>query len=110
VYIKAIAGEAAPVRVSSDGGEHPLWRRDRELYYLTPTDELVAVDLSRFEETKVPGARQRLFRIMLNEAIRDTYAPVDVAPDGQRFLMNVPDPSEPLVFIHGYEALLKKAR
>ena len=111
VYLQAVDGNGAAVRISSEGGEHPRWRRDgRELFYITPTDEFVAVDLSRFEETRAPGGHQKLFRMVINDLIRDSYSPFDVAPDGQRFLLNVPEPSEPLSFIQGIDALFATRR
>jgi len=111
VYLRALGGEDGAVRVSSEGGEHPLWRRDgRELFYLTPTDEVVAVDLSGFERSHVPGPQQKLFRLVMNDIIRETFSPFDVSPDGQRFLVNAPEPSEPLTMIQGFQKLLPPGR
>ena len=111
VYLQPVDESGAAVRISSEGGEHPHWARDgRELVYITPTDEFVAVDLSRFEETRTPGGQQKLFRMVVNDLIRSNYSPFDVAPDGQRFLLNVPEPSEPLTFIQGIDALFATRR
>jgi serine/threonine protein kinase len=111
VYLRAIDGDDGAVRLSSDGGEHPQWRRDgRELFYLTPTDEVVAVDLSRFEQSRVPGPQQKLFRLVMNDIIRETFSPFDVSPDARRFLVNVPEPSEPLTLIQGFHGLLAPRR
>jgi serine/threonine-protein kinase len=111
VYIRALDGNAAPVRISSDGGDHPMWRRDsRELFFLSPTDEFIAVDLSAFEGTRQPGAATKLFRMVVNDVIRDSYAPFDVAADGQRFLINVAEPAEPLTLIQGIGARLASKR
>ena len=46
----------------------------------------------------------------MNDVIRDSYPPIDVAPDGQRFLMNIPEPSEPLLFLQGISRLLDRPR
>lgn len=111
VYVRALEGSAAAVRVSSDGGEHPLWRRDsRELFFLSPTDEFIAVDLSKFDDTRLPGEKTRLFRMVVNDVIRDSYAPYDVAADGQRFLINVAEPPEPLTLIQGIGSRLAQQR
>jgi hypothetical protein len=36
-------------------------------------------------------------------------APDDVAPDGQQFLLNVPAPPLPLLYINGFDRLLASA-
>ena len=111
VYARPLSGDAGAVRLSADGGEHPIWRRQGgELYYLSPSDEFVAVDVSRLEETRQPGARRTLFRLVVNDVIRDGYAPYDVTADGQRFLVNVTEPSEPLTLIQGLTRLVEARR
>jgi eukaryotic-like serine/threonine-protein kinase len=101
VYVRAIDGQRPAAQVSTDGGEHPMWRRDgQELFFLSPTDEIVAVDMAPFARTGAPGARTTLFRIVLNDIIRENQPPFAVAPDGKRFLVNVPSAPEPLSLIH----------
>jgi hypothetical protein len=56
----------------------------------------------------VPGKPQRLFRIPLNDITRSSVAPYDVAPDGQRFLLNVPDRPTPLLFLQGLDVVVGK--
>jgi len=46
----------------------------------------------------------------LNDISADMFSPYDVTPDGQRFLVNMPEPPEPLTFIQGLDALLKKSQ
>ncbi|HYN07343.1 MAG TPA: hypothetical protein VES67_08140 [Vicinamibacterales bacterium] len=46
-------------------------------------------------------------RIPLNDITRTTWAPYDAAPDGQRFLLNVPDRPTPLFFLQGLRAMVK---
>jgi Tol biopolymer transport system component len=100
VYVRAIDGQQPAVQISTDGGEHPMWRRDsQELFFLSPTDEVVAVDMASFARTGVPGARTSLFRIVLNDIIRENQPPFAVAPDGKRFLLNVPSAPVPLSLI-----------
>jgi hypothetical protein len=107
VYLGRFEGEMTPVRVSSDGGEHPQFRRDgRELFYLTPTDEIVAVDLTRLSQTGTVGPSTTLFRVVLNDIYRGGGPAFDVSADGQRFLLNVPSTSEPLTLIQGYRGML----
>jgi dipeptidyl aminopeptidase/acylaminoacyl peptidase len=100
VYVRSIDGQGPAIQVSVDGGEHPMWRRDnQELFYLSPTDEIVVVDMASFARTGSPGARTNLFRVVLNDIIREQQPPFAVAPDGKRFLLNVPSAPEPLTLI-----------
>jgi serine/threonine protein kinase len=99
IYVRPLSG-GAPIQVSIDGGEHAFWRqKTRELFFLSPTDEVVAVDVSDLERTKLPGARRVLFRQVTNDVIRESFTPYAVSADGQRFLLNVPEPPEPLTLI-----------
>jgi hypothetical protein len=50
------------------------------------------------------GEPARLFRIPLNDLNETT--PYDVSPDGQRFLLNVPEAPLPLLFIRGVDRLI----
>ena len=45
-----------------------------------------------------------LFKMTFNDIAVTLASPYDVHPDGQRFLVNTP---EPLLFVQGLEALLK---
>jgi Tol biopolymer transport system component len=108
IYLRAFEGETQPIAVSSDGGIHPAWRADgNELFFLGPSDDVMSVSLSRSGATIVPGKPQRLFRIPLNDITRRGFPPYGVSPDGQRFLLNVPDRPTPLFFLQGLMGLLK---
>jgi hypothetical protein len=77
-----------------------MWRADgKELFFLSPTDEVVAVDVSALARTGQPGERHVLFRALANDIIRETFSPYAVAPDGQRFLINAPASPEPLTLM-----------
>jgi eukaryotic-like serine/threonine-protein kinase len=100
VYAREVNGDAAPIQLSADGGEHPLWRTDGdEVFFLTPTDEVVAVDVRLLERTGVAGRRQVLFRMITNDIVREEFPAYAVSPDGQRFLVNTPATPEPLTLI-----------
>jgi serine/threonine-protein kinase len=78
---------AAKVQVSSDGGIHPLWSRDgRELFYVDGARFLVSV---RFETGSAfrPTSHQPLFEIPPDYSFGAGITTIDIAPDGQRFLM-----------------------
>ena len=77
-----------------------MWRSDgQELYLLSPTDEIVAVDMSAFLRTGQPGAHKVLFRVVTNDIVREAFPPYAVTPDGQRFLINTPASPEPLTLM-----------
>ena len=48
VYVRRLDGTGAALRISTDGGRQPLWRRDgRELFYLDASGRIVAVPIER---------------------------------------------------------------
>jgi serine/threonine protein kinase len=66
-------------KVSTSGGNYPLWSPDgRELFYRSP-DGFVAVSVETNPDLKL-GSPQRLFDM-------EPYLAVDIDPDGKRFLM-----------------------
>ena len=108
VYVRPFEGAGESVAVSTAGGSHPFWRRDgNELYFLGPSDDVMAVTLTRAGLSITPGQPQRLFRIPLNDITRASWPPYAAAPDGQRFLLNVPDRPTPLFFLEGLKAMVK---
>jgi hypothetical protein len=109
VLIGARAGGSTPLPVSASGGRFPIWRRDgRELFYLGPNDEVMAVSVSAGPAGLTLGEPARLFRMPLNAISGIEAAPYDVSPDGQRFLLNVPEPPAPLLFMQGVDRLIGK--
>jgi Tol biopolymer transport system component len=99
VYLRPISG-GGPIRVSASGGDHAIWRADgRELFYLSPTDQLMSVPIVWSNGVPEPGQPRELFRIVLNDITRGEWAPYDVTDDGQRFLVSVPESPAPLTLI-----------
>jgi len=89
VYVEPLSG--GPKRaVSVGGGSTPTWRRDgKELYYLTPDGDLMAVALKFQGDAVSVTEPQRLFAAELGGDrgyawFRRSY---DAAPDGERFLV-----------------------
>ncbi|HSM13021.1 MAG TPA: protein kinase [Thermoanaerobaculia bacterium] len=87
VYVRSTSG-AGRWQVSTRGGTEPLFGPDgRELYYLTPSNELMRVPVTT-ADTFEAGLPEPLFRTSLVAAdLRRRYL---VAPDGQRFLTVAP--------------------
>jgi len=92
---KAVTGtEPGPQgsrQASTAGGAGARWRRDgRELYYLTPDHQLMAVDVrpgNIFEASNPRVLFTTCDPTFWTEHYQSTYDP---APDGQRFLFNCP--------------------
>ena len=107
IYVRDITRE--PVATPPIGkGSFPTWRRDgRELFYIGPNDEMMAVDIAP-GAVQPTGLPKQLFRIPLNVFTHVPFAPYDVAPDGQRFLVNLPETPTPLFYIRGVEQWLAK--
>jgi hypothetical protein len=90
VYVASFPDFRWKRQVSIEGGMQPLWRGDgRELFYLSPQGQLMAVDIHAGDAVSIEtGAPRALFRTGLNPSIQvGEYA---VAPDGKRFLLLEP--------------------
>jgi Tol biopolymer transport system component len=75
--------------VSTEGGGGlPRWRADgRELFYLTASGRMMAVKVNPQPDEFQSDPPQPLFQ---TRTTPNTWNWFDVAPDGQRFLMNLP--------------------
>ena len=94
--VRASASADGPVRrakqqVSPGGGDFVRWRRDgREIFYVSspPNPSLMAVEVGAGEGGLMIGAVTKLFSPSFPATNQGWF--YDVAPDGQRFLMVVP--------------------
>jgi dipeptidyl aminopeptidase/acylaminoacyl peptidase len=93
IYLRPFPGPGAATRVSPSGGMAPTWRGDaRELYYLTPDGDLMAVDVAAggSPATGAPAVTppQALMRrlVVIGDA-HSWHTPYVPFPDGQRFLV-----------------------
>jgi len=106
VYVDAFPNPGRKVRISTAGGNFPVWSSDgREIYYVAPGNRLMAVRLKITAGSPQPAAPQELFVL----PISDTPGfPFDVAKDG-RFLVraDVPQASNSLTAIVNWGALIK---
>jgi serine/threonine protein kinase len=97
IYVAPLNGATQPRRLSRAGGFSPRWRGDGgELYFLQADGTLMTVNPRAEVATPAP-----LFRID-GVSAADRYSPprernvvFDVMPDGQRFLLRLPDTSDP---------------
>ena len=90
IYVQAYPGPAGSQLVSTEGGSQPRWRRDgAELFYVAANNMLMVVSIGSAMEQRLSTSKPvPLFRTRLEagDQPKQQYA---VAPDGQRFLMNV---------------------
>jgi eukaryotic-like serine/threonine-protein kinase len=103
VYVTSFPEGSARWQISSGGGSQPRWRADeKELYYYSADGNIMAVQIETRSGFKA-GVPQRLFACDLRTS-RDDMHEYDIAPDGQRFLINTTagrQPSLPLtIAIH----------
>jgi Tol biopolymer transport system component/predicted Ser/Thr protein kinase len=107
VYVVAFPGIDQKRQLSLSGGVQPRWRRDgKELYYLAPDGNMMAVEFPPAIGSAAPRA---LFNTGLDpDQARDQYA---LTPDGQRFLIQLPaqdGPAMPVTVVTNWTAALKK--
>ena len=109
VYITAFPAGGAKWQVSTNGGVAARWRKDgKELFFLDPTDNVVAVDVNTANNAVHLGVSHPLFQA---SAIQRQSGPYDVTADGKKFLINtgnLKEGSEPLTLVLNWTAELKK--
>ncbi len=88
VYVRPFPEvDAGRWQVSTSGGTSPLWAHGgRELFYVTPANEMVSAAV-RADPTFTVGERRVLFEIGSEFVVVDVYTAFDISPDDQRFLM-----------------------
>jgi Tol biopolymer transport system component len=88
IYVSRFPEMSNRVRVSSGGGQRPMWRGDgKELYFVSGGNRVMAAMMS----SGAPSNPSELFEAPLFGSL---YAP---ARDGARFLIAVPAPSTDIV-------------
>jgi len=107
VFVETFPAGSGKWQISTAGGSRPVWRADgRELYYLGPHAELMAVPMTLTPQLTA-GAPVKLF----DSWARGFLAGYDVSRDGQRFVMSAPGadftPTAATVILN-WPTLLKK--
>lgn len=85
IYVQSFPTPGQAIRISSEGGMDPRWRRDgRELYFVSLDGRFMAADV-KTDGGFSAGLPKPLFRFSGNpQTTRRSYWP---SPDGQRFLV-----------------------
>jgi len=108
VYITPFPGGGAKWQVSANGGVDARWRGDgKELFFLDPSDNVMAVDVDSSGGAPKLGVPRKLFQTMGVQRQVGTYV---VTPDGKKFLINsgsAKQGSEPLTLVTNWTADLK---
>jgi len=109
IYLTAFPGGGAKWQVSTSGGVAAHWRKDsKELFFLDPTDNIVAVDVNTPGGAPQLGVPHILFQ---SNAIQRQSGPFEVTGDGKKFLVNtgnLKEGSDPLTLVLNWTADLKK--
>ncbi len=78
----------------------------KEIFYLTPTSQMMAADVEEKGDSIVVRAAQVLFRSAVPAS---AAAPYDVTPDGKKFVINtLADQNTPLTLLVNWTASLKQ--
>jgi eukaryotic-like serine/threonine-protein kinase len=109
IYVTQFPGGGARWQVSTNGGADARWRGDgKELYFLDPSDNLMAVDVDTSGPAPRMGVPHALFQAMGVQRQVGTYV---VTKDGKKFLINSgsrKQGNEPLTLVTNWTAELKK--
>ena len=103
IYVQSFPEPRGPHRISVNGGRLPQWGPGgRELFYASLDNKVMVARLELGSDTVGVSTPQELFAIPAESFF-------EVAPDGQRFLVNLPDPRPPpLTVIVNWPALMKQ--
>jgi serine/threonine protein kinase len=109
---KVLSGSSAELegrrwQVSTVGGRCPRWRGDsKEIFYLSPTGQMMAAEIEEKRDRIEVRATQALFR---SDVQSPPIAPYDVTADGKKFIINTAAGGNgPLTLVVNWTASLKK--
>jgi eukaryotic-like serine/threonine-protein kinase len=109
VYVTPFPGGGVKWQASTNGGVIPSWRREgKELFFLDPADNVMAVDVDTSGNTVRMGTPHALFHA---PGIQSQQGPYTVTADGKKFLINsgdVKEESQPFTLVQNWPAELKK--
>jgi hypothetical protein len=108
IYIDSFPEPRSKKRISTAGGRFPVWGSSgRELFYMSPDYNLMAVAMKLGADEIEASAPRELFRLPVSYIFATPY---EASRDGQRFLVltNPEGASESMTLIVNWPALLKK--
>jgi Tol biopolymer transport system component len=100
----SVTSPGGKLQISPSGGSSPRWRRDgKEIFYLAPDNQMMAVEVEAKGNSFEARKAQALFRV----AGAASASPYDVTPDGKRFVINaVSNTNAPLILVVNWTARL----
>jgi Tol biopolymer transport system component len=104
VYVQPFPGPGPKVTISAGGGSTPRWRRDgTQVFYRSPGDRLMSVDVNIRGPKIIAAAPQALFEIPWPSGA------FEAAPDGRHFLFAkaVADPAPVTVVVNWKQASMR---
>ncbi|MFN2482223.1 MAG: protein kinase [Pyrinomonadaceae bacterium] len=111
VYVRSFPEAGGKLMVSTGGGGQPQWRGDgRELFYLAPDRNLMAVDVKADSATFEAGVPRPLFELRYVGGFPGGGG-YDATLDGKRFLVNTPTQEErprPITVVLNWTVDLKR--
>jgi dipeptidyl aminopeptidase/acylaminoacyl peptidase len=110
VFIQPVPPTGGKWQISIGGGFEPSWRHDgRELYYINPSGDLIAVPVTTTSTTLSAGSPVRLFSLGASSggAGSALYEPLQ---DGSRFLVRQVSqpPAQPIMVVLDWMARLNR--
>ncbi len=108
IYVQQLDGSGGRWQVSTEGGEQPRWNPgENKIYYLSPTQELIAVPYRTEPEFR---AGEPELRMAVN-ARSGVWGKWDITADGSRVLWVEDavggDAADPLTLVLDWQALLR---
>ena len=119
VFVVPFPGPGGRIQISNEGGTDPRWRRDgTEIFYMGPRLTLMAAAVNGQKAEFEVRTVSRLFEAAFRTENYQGYGPgsvYDVAPDGQRFLINLVTGTEqpaqtPITIVTNWTSFLRAAR
>jgi Tol biopolymer transport system component len=114
VVVQSFPAGGGKTQVSSDGGHGPRWSKNGdELFYVTSAGDLIAVQIKAGEKFTL-GKSETLFRVRGRVGSDpENSVGYDVAPNGKRFLINIPGATQgagslPFNVVLNWQAGLRK--
>ena len=111
VYIQPFPATGAKWQVSPGGGSYPVWSPSgRELFYLSPSQAIVGVDVTAGASGLAVGSPRIVFETRIAGWERISQgSPFVVTPDGQRFLVSsAGDTVMPITLVLNWPSALNK--
>ncbi|HUV14682.1 MAG TPA: hypothetical protein VMY18_13645, partial [Acidobacteriota bacterium] len=85
IYVRPFPGPGGRTKVSTDGGNQPMWKASGEIFY-KQDDRMMAVQIQTEPELNM-GRPRELFTGQYVYGNVGPFPSYDVTPDGQRFVM-----------------------